>query len=110
MSAGRTLSALLLVLWALLILPRCAIAFELPSGEDSKQPPIAAKAWILLDSRTGDVLVANAPTRRLPVASATKLMTAWVAMQKMPLSRIVHAAPYESDFGESLLGLRPGQP
>jgi D-alanyl-D-alanine carboxypeptidase (penicillin-binding protein 5/6) len=43
------------------------------------------------------------------VASTTKLMTAYVALQELPLDRIVRAAPYEAEYGESLLGLRPGQ-
>jgi D-alanyl-D-alanine carboxypeptidase (penicillin-binding protein 5/6) len=44
------------------------------------------------------------------VASTTKLMTAYVALQELPLDRIVHASPYHPIYGESLLNLRPGQP
>ena len=36
-------------------------------------------------------------------------MTAWVALHELPLDRIVRAAPYHATYGESLLGLRPGQ-
>jgi serine-type D-Ala-D-Ala carboxypeptidase (penicillin-binding protein 5/6) len=43
------------------------------------------------------------------VASTTKLMTAYVALRELPLGRLVRAAPYEAEYGESLLGLRPGQ-
>ena len=46
---------------------------------------------------------------RLPIASTTKLMTAYVAMQEMPLAKIVRAAPYDPIYGESLLNLRAGQ-
>jgi serine-type D-Ala-D-Ala carboxypeptidase (penicillin-binding protein 5/6) len=45
----------------------------------------------------------------LPIASTTKLMTAYVALQELPPGRIVTAAPYEPIYGESLLELRPGQ-
>ena len=48
-------------------------------------------------------------TRDLPIASTTKLMTAYVAMRELPLDRIVRAAPYSPIYGESLLELRPGQ-
>ncbi len=36
-------------------------------------------------------------------------MTAYVAMQELPLDKIVRAAPYDPIYGESLLGLRTGQ-
>ena len=36
-------------------------------------------------------------------------MTAYVALQELPLGKVVRAAPYSPEYGESLLGLRPGQ-
>jgi D-alanyl-D-alanine carboxypeptidase (penicillin-binding protein 5/6) len=36
-------------------------------------------------------------------------MTAYVALQELPLGKIVHAAPYHPIYGESLLNLRSGQ-
>jgi len=36
-------------------------------------------------------------------------MTAYVALRELPLGKVVRAAPYEAEYGESLLGLRPGQ-
>ena len=36
-------------------------------------------------------------------------MTAYVALQELPLDKIVRAAPYDPIYGESLLGLRTGQ-
>ena len=37
------------------------------------------------------------------------MMTAYVALQELPLGKVVRAAPYSPIYGESLLGLRPGQ-
>ncbi len=37
------------------------------------------------------------------------MMTAYVALQELPLGRKVRALPYSPIYGESLLGLRPGQ-
>ncbi|MFI5028194.1 MAG: D-alanyl-D-alanine carboxypeptidase family protein [Solirubrobacterales bacterium] len=68
-----------------------------------------ARAWALIDARTGAFLTSHAAARQLPIASTTKLMTAYVAMQELPLNRIVHAAPYHPTYGESLLNLRRGQ-
>lgn len=75
----------------------------------AKQPRLDARAWALIDARSGDVLASHAAGRHLSIASATKLMTAYVALKELPLDRIVRAAPYDAIYGESLLGLRPGQ-
>jgi serine-type D-Ala-D-Ala carboxypeptidase (penicillin-binding protein 5/6) len=96
---GAALLAALLV--ALLSSPALAPAAPQPSPE--------ARAWTLVDARTGAVLASHAAAERLPIASTTKLMTAYVAMQELPLDKMVRAAPYHPIYGESLLGLRTGQ-
>jgi serine-type D-Ala-D-Ala carboxypeptidase (penicillin-binding protein 5/6) len=72
-------------------------------------PGIEARAWALIDARTGEVIVAHNGGKELPIASTTKLMTAYVAIKEMPLGKIVKAQPYDSEYGESLLGMRDGQ-
>jgi D-alanyl-D-alanine carboxypeptidase (penicillin-binding protein 5/6) len=72
-------------------------------------PDLSARAWILIDARTGAVLLSHAPSRPLPIASTTKLMTAYVALKDLPLRKIVTAQPYHPEYGESLMGLRPGE-
>jgi serine-type D-Ala-D-Ala carboxypeptidase (penicillin-binding protein 5/6) len=74
-----------------------------------EEPQIDARAWALIDARTGDVLVSHAVSRHLPIASTTKLMTAYVALHELPLGKAVRAAPYSPIYGESLLELRAGQ-
>ena len=69
-----------------------------------------ARAWVLIDGRTGDTLVSRAAGRAQPIASATKLMTAHVALNELPLRKVVRAAPYAAIPGESLLGLQAGEP
>jgi D-alanyl-D-alanine carboxypeptidase (penicillin-binding protein 5/6) len=98
---SRRLAGVLLAA-ALLVLAVPAVSF-------AKGPQIEARSWALIDARSGDVLVSHAGTRHLPIASTTKLMTAYVALHELPLGRVVRAAPYEAEYGESLLGLRPGQ-
>jgi D-alanyl-D-alanine carboxypeptidase (penicillin-binding protein 5/6) len=80
-----------------------------PADAIAKQPDLDARAWAVVDARTGDVLASHAASRRLPVASTTKLMTAYVALHELPLRKVVRAQPYEAIYGESLLELRPGQ-
>jgi D-alanyl-D-alanine carboxypeptidase (penicillin-binding protein 5/6) len=79
------------------------------STAEAKGPAIEARAWTLINARSGEPLASHAAAQPLPIASTTKLMTAYVALKELPLDRIVRAAPYEAEYGESLLGLRAGQ-
>lgn len=75
----------------------------------AEPPRIDAAAWLLLDGRDDTVLAASEQDRRLPIASATKMMTARVAMQRLALTDIARAVNYRADPAESLMGLEPGQ-
>lgn len=70
---------------------------------------IEAKAWGVIDARDGELLLSQAASRRLPIASTTKLMTAYVAIKEMPLDKVVRAAPYDAEYGESLLETKAGE-
>jgi len=53
------------------------------------QPPhIAAKAWVLLDARSGQVLASDNPNLELPPASLTKMMTLYLAFEDLKMGRI----------------------
>jgi serine-type D-Ala-D-Ala carboxypeptidase (penicillin-binding protein 5/6) len=72
-------------------------------------PEIPARAWILFDGGDGSTLAARAANTQTPVASATKLMTAYAARRDLPLSKRVVAPPYQALAAESLVGLRAGE-
>jgi serine-type D-Ala-D-Ala carboxypeptidase (penicillin-binding protein 5/6) len=80
-----------------------------PPADEAPEPQLEARAWALIDARSGEVLASHAASERLPSASTTKMMTAYVALQELPLGKIVSAAPYKSIYGESLLELAPGE-
>ena len=82
---------------------------EEPAPPPIPGPAVDARSWALIDARTGDLIVAHNGRRRLPIASTTKLMTAWVTLKEARLGEIVRAQPYEAEYGESLMGLRTGQ-
>ena len=105
-------AALLLALLGLLLLPALADAAPAHAREAKaadRPPQLQSRAWGVIDARSGDVLASHALDEPLPVASTTKLMTAYVAMKELPLGRIVRAAPYDAEYGESLMGLRTGE-
>jgi D-alanyl-D-alanine carboxypeptidase (penicillin-binding protein 5/6) len=72
-------------------------------------PKLEARAWALIEARTGEVIASHAARRRLPVASTTKLMTAYVALRELPLGQLIETRPYDSIYGESLLEVPPGK-
>ena len=78
-------------------------------GAAAAPPQLDAASWALIDARTGESLAAKAADRRLPMASTTKMMTAYLALRNLPMNEIVRAADYQGAPVESLMGLEPGQ-
>jgi D-alanyl-D-alanine carboxypeptidase (penicillin-binding protein 5/6) len=113
-TARRHGAALLLAILGSLLLPALAGAApaqnQAAATKEANRPPqLGSRSWGLIDARSGDVLTSHALNKPLPIASTTKLMTAYVALNDVPLDKIVRAQPYEPEYGESLMGLRAGQ-
>jgi serine-type D-Ala-D-Ala carboxypeptidase (penicillin-binding protein 5/6) len=103
-------ATLLLALLGCLSLPALAVAAPQKREEGTNPPPqLESRSWGVIDARSGDVLASHGLDKSLPIASTTKLMTAYVAMKDLPLEKIVRAQSYEPEYGESLMGLRAGQ-
>ena len=52
-------------------------------------PSLSARAAVLMEASTGQVLMESAAHERLPMASTTKIMTALVALEHADLSQPV---------------------
>ena len=52
-------------------------------------PAVSARSAILIEAGSGDVLFAKDADERLPMASTTKIMTALVAIEELPLETVV---------------------
>jgi D-alanyl-D-alanine carboxypeptidase (penicillin-binding protein 5/6) len=109
--SGRRIGAFLAVLLGVLAVAGAASGAKPSqgSGHHAPGPHVLAKSWALVDGRTGEVLTSHAGNERRLIASTTKLMTAYVAMKDLPLKKIVRAQPFEYEYGDSVMGLRPGQ-
>lgn len=91
--------------FALLLAAPCAQA-QSPGGA----PPLqGAKAAVVMEASTGDVLLAKNAGQRRQIASTTKLMTVLVALQRTDLDDIFSATGYDPQPVESQIGLRPGE-
>ena len=95
----------------LLAIAVAILLLALPGFAAAASPPrLDAKAWILIDPRDDSVLAAKAPSKRLPIASTTKLMTAYLALHDLRPNQMVTAPAYRpSNPAEITLGLRAGE-
>jgi serine-type D-Ala-D-Ala carboxypeptidase (penicillin-binding protein 5/6) len=80
-----------------------------PATAPDGSPLLAARAWLLVDPRDGTVLASKSADIPRPIASATKLMTAYVALRKLRPGKVLTAPSYNALAAESLLGLQAGE-
>ncbi len=85
--------------------PASAAAQE--SGD--RPPRVRAAAAILVEPTTGDIIFQRNADDRRSIASATKMMTALVALEEASLDDVLVAADYRPAPIESQIGLRPGE-
>jgi len=62
-----------------------------------------------MEARTGQILWAKNPHLRLPPASTTKIMTALLALEELPLSQVVPTSERASATDGSSIWLEPGE-
>lgn len=80
-----------------------------PAAAVAAPPTITAPSAAVIETSTGTVVYAkNADTQR-GMASTTKLMTALVALDEAPLSKVVTAIDYGGSAVETRLGLQGGE-
>ncbi|HKU58551.1 MAG TPA: D-alanyl-D-alanine carboxypeptidase family protein [Gaiellaceae bacterium] len=72
-------------------------------------PPIDAKAYLVIDERTGQVLASSHADEELPIASLTKLMTVLLTLEHHKLTDVVTVDKRAAEVGESSIELAPGQ-
>jgi serine-type D-Ala-D-Ala carboxypeptidase (penicillin-binding protein 5/6) len=85
-----------------------AVLLLVPSAH-AAGPSVDARAYLVEDGRTGEVLLAGNQARRVPIASLTKLMTVLVTLEKTQLSDLVTVSPEAAAVGESSVNLRAGE-
>ena len=83
-------------------------------GDPTREPTIPATAALLADLETGQVLYTKDPAAPRPIASVTKVMTGLLALESLPLDRMVRVGPVavfeRDDYGaSSTLGLQVGE-
>jgi len=80
----------------------------LPAGAPALPRAIEARAWLLADLDTGDVLAARDPHGRYQPASILKLLTAITVLPNLPGNRVVTVSPAAAGTEGSAVGLLAG--
>jgi D-alanyl-D-alanine carboxypeptidase (penicillin-binding protein 5/6) len=72
-------------------------------------PRVVARAVVVENGTTGEVLYRSHARERVPIASITKLMTALLTIEKTRPGDVVTAPPVAAAVGESTIGLQAGE-
>lgn len=99
-------------LWVLPILAAAwvgALSSPLPAGAQEAQPAPAARAWVLVDAGSGQVLAGQQHHEPLPPASTTKLMTALVSVEKLPRGAVFVVSERPAAQLAMRIGMKVGQ-
>jgi len=87
-----------------------ALAAWLPATARAAPPPsLSVTAAALIEQSTGTQLYGRSANQQLPIASTTKLMTALVTLEHVPLSRVFSDPNYFPASVDSQIGLSPGE-
>ncbi len=84
-----------------------ALAFV--AAAHAAAPPVSARAFIVENPATGEVLAQHGAWARVPIASITKLMTVIVALEHAKWTDVVRVRPGAAAVGESTVHLRAGE-
>jgi serine-type D-Ala-D-Ala carboxypeptidase (penicillin-binding protein 5/6) len=109
-AVATTLALALASTLALLVLlaPGAAAAATPAAPATPKPPALLARAAVLVQPDTADVVYRRAASAQRPIASTTKLMTALITLEHADLDKVVTAIPYAAAPAESLMGLKAG--
>lgn len=92
--------------------PLTAAALTAAPQSATDAPAVYGKAAYLMDATSGDVLFEKAGTERMPIASLTKTMTAYVVLKTAKPTDVVRIkredVQYAVDGGGTTANLRPG--
>ena len=84
-----------------------ALAFT--AAAHAAAPPVSARAFIVENPQTGEILAQHGAWARVPIASITKLMTVLVTLEHAKWNDVVRVRSDAAAVGESTVHLRAGE-
>ncbi len=92
--------------WALVLLLLLASPLAAKEGEGLD---LTARAFVIMDANTGDILLSYNPQLFWPPASTLKVMTAMYVMDHLQLDDKVTVSRYAAAAPPSKIGIKPGE-
>jgi D-alanyl-D-alanine carboxypeptidase (penicillin-binding protein 5/6) len=86
-----------------------ALAAVVLAAPATAAPKVEARAYLVVNAATGEVLLRHHAAERTPIASITKLMTALVTLEHARLDDVVTVGAAPATVGESSIDLQPGE-
>ena len=92
------------------VLLALTLLFTAPASARAPRPSVSsASAAIVMDARSGEILLGKRVDARRPIASTTKLMTALLTLESGKMNRTFTAPAYNAAPAESKINLRRGE-
>jgi D-alanyl-D-alanine carboxypeptidase len=85
-----------------------ALALVPAAAHAAGPPSVSARAYVVVDARSGAVLASSNAEEEMPIASITKLMTVIVTLQHKRLDDVVTVDPRAAAVGEESIYLDAG--
>jgi serine-type D-Ala-D-Ala carboxypeptidase (penicillin-binding protein 5/6) len=92
-----------------MVLVILAVAAGFAAGEDEEGFEVSARSFVIMDAKTGKILLALNPQVFLPPASTLKVMTALVVAEHLKMDDKVSVSPYAASAPPSKIGIKPGE-
>jgi D-alanyl-D-alanine carboxypeptidase (penicillin-binding protein 5/6) len=91
------------------VLAILAVAAGFAAGEDGEGFEVSARSFVIMDAKTGKILLALNPQVFYPPASTLKVLTAMVVVEHLKMDDKVGVSPYAASAPASKIGIKPGE-
>lgn len=86
-----------------------AMAAGFAAGQDEEEFEVSARSFVIMDAKTGKILLALNPQLFLPPASTIKVMTALAVVEHLKMDDKVSVSAYAAAAPASKIGIKPGE-
>jgi D-alanyl-D-alanine carboxypeptidase (penicillin-binding protein 5/6) len=91
------------------VLAILAVAAGFAAGEDEEEFEISARSFVIMDAKTGNILLSLNPQLFFPPASTLKVMTALSVVEHLKMDDQVTVSAYAAAAPASKIGIKPGE-
>jgi D-alanyl-D-alanine carboxypeptidase (penicillin-binding protein 5/6) len=79
------------------------------AAQDEEGLEVSARSFVIMDAKTGNILLSLNPQAFLPPASTLKVMTAMAVVEHLKMDDKVRVSAYAASAPPSKIGIKPGE-